>query len=116
MSFGSEDIREWRDEREHFGLDTNTGSWTDYTDGGTTYTDGGTTYTDGGTNYTGSIGDEDTAYTGYTNDSMTDYSAQLSALAQRFARNTFNRAGDAATAGDGSLHSRGRLVKGIKRR
>ena len=82
MSYGSEDIREWRDEREHFGLDTNAGS--SWTDGDASL------YTDTGTNYTGTVGDEDsTAYTGYTGytdgtgyagGSMTDYSAQLSVL------------------------------------
>ena len=52
MSCGSEDVRELRDEREHFGLDTNAGSWTD---------GDASLYTDTCTNCTGTVGDERTA-------------------------------------------------------
>ena len=117
MSYGSEDIREWRDEREHFGLDTNTGSWTD---------GDASLYTDTGANYTGTVGDEDTAYTGYTGYAdgtgytdglMTDYSAQLSVLvAKRVSGNSVIRGRSSATDGDNNLSGRGRLVKGIRKK
>ena len=117
MSYGSEGIREWRDEREHFGLDTNTGSWTD---------GDASLYTDTATNYTGTIGDEDTAYTGYTgytdrtgysDGSMTDYSAQLGVLAKRVSGNSVIRGQSSASAAGDNIHSaRGRLVKGIRKK